>query len=283
MLLRTDDLADRPVSRTSGRLFLSMLTTAGAQAGIVALLLVAGHHALASQAADVAIRPPMTNFVFLSTPVEAGGGGGGGGGNQMPEPPRAAQLPGRDRVTVPAGSVTPTLTLVETPEVPRIDVPVMTLASDAMASVGLLQAPQGPPSASQGPGRGGGAGDGDGTGVGPGRGPGLGPGSGGNMGDGPVRPGVGILNPVPITRVEPVYTPSAAEKRIEGEVWVECVVTTKGVCANARVVRSLDARFGLDQAALVAAEKWRFRPGIERASGRPVDVLVSIGISFSIR
>ena len=39
-------------------------------------------------------------IVWLSQPGP--GGGGGGGGNQMKEPPRKAELPGKDKITVPA-------------------------------------------------------------------------------------------------------------------------------------------------------------------------------------
>ncbi len=38
-------------------------------------------------------------IIWLSQPGP--GGGGGGGGNQMKEPPRKAELPGKDAITVP--------------------------------------------------------------------------------------------------------------------------------------------------------------------------------------
>jgi TonB family protein len=63
---------------------------------------------------------------------------------------------------------------------------------------------------------------------------------------------------------------------------VECTVTVKGVCSDTRVVRSLDSRYGLDQAAVRAAGQWRFRPA-RRADGEPVPMVVSIAIAFSIR
>src|SRR4029077_19828849 len=38
-------------------------------------------------------------IIWLTQPGP--GGGGGGGGNKMKEPPRAAELPGKDKITVP--------------------------------------------------------------------------------------------------------------------------------------------------------------------------------------
>ena len=40
-----------------------------------------------------------SNIIWLSQPGP--GGGGGGGGNKMKEPPRKAELPGKDKITVP--------------------------------------------------------------------------------------------------------------------------------------------------------------------------------------
>src|SRR5262245_52915701 len=42
---------------------------------------------------------PNQNIIWLSQPGP--GGGGGGGGNKMKEPPRKAELPGKDKITVP--------------------------------------------------------------------------------------------------------------------------------------------------------------------------------------
>ena len=68
--------------------------------------------------------------------------------------------------------------------------------------------------------------------------------------------------------------------RIQGTVWVECVVQTNGACSDTKVVRSLDQTFGLDQEALKAARQFKFRPGVRM--GEPVAVLVTIELSFSL-
>jgi TonB family protein len=48
-----------------------------------------------------------------------------------------------------------------------------------------------------------------------------------------------------------------------------------------QVVRSLDPTFGLDQEAVKAVRRWRFRPGTR--FGQPVPVLVEIELTFTLR
>jgi protein TonB len=69
--------------------------------------------------------------------------------------------------------------------------------------------------------------------------------------------------------------------RIQGTVIVQVVVMPDGSVGVARVVRSLDPVFGLDQEALRAVKLWRFSPG--RFGGRPVPVTVNIELTFTLR
>jgi TonB family protein len=92
------------------------------------------------------------------------------------------------------------------------------------------------------------------------------------------RPGVGIRYPGVIKEVKPSYTPEAMKRKISGSVTVECVVLTDGTVGNARVSKSLDPTYGLDEEALKAAKQWRFTPGMK--DGKAVPVLVSIELSF---
>ena len=48
-----------------------------------------------------------------------------------------------------------------------------------------------------------------------------------------------------------------------------------------QIVRSLDDRFGLDEKAIEAVKRWRFRPGTRQ--GKPVAVLVNIELTFTLR
>src|SRR5262249_10340047 len=112
---------------------------------------------------------------------------------------------------------------------------------------------------SRGSGNGPGAGDGDGGGMGPGRGDGLGDGLNKGMMGGPFRAGAGVTRPVPIFEARPQYTADAMRARVQGSVFVQCVVQITGQCSDLRVVRSLDRTFGLDAEAIKAAQRWRFK------------------------
>ena len=97
---------------------------------------------------------------------------------------------------------------------------------------------------------------------------------------GVVRAGNGVTTPRLIKQVKPQYTAEAMRAKIQGSVMVECVVNTDGTVSNARVIRSLDATFGLDQEAIRAANQWMFAPGMR--NGEPVPVMVSIELTFTL-
>ena len=222
-------------------------------------------------------------IVFLSDPGP--GGGGGGGGNRMNEPPRQAAAAGHDPLTVsvqrpPAIEPSPAPIDVVPPP-PQPDIQVQPLASGVAALPGVVPAPQGPSTASLGSGSNDGAGTGDLGGIGPGHGRGVGPGSERGFGDGVPGPGNGVTMPVLVREVKPQYTADAMRAKVQGSVVVECIVGADGAVGDARVVRSLDGMFGLDQEALKAARQWRFRPGTLR--GTPVPVRITIELTFTLR
>jgi protein TonB len=225
------------------------------------------------------------SIVWLAEPGP--GGGGGGGGNRSPDPPRKAELPGKDKITVPVEKK-PDLEAPKPPEEPtpppveELNIPAKTLASAETALPGAIETPNvAAESTSQGSGTGGGAGTGSGTGVGSGQGSGLGPGFGGGTGGGAYRPGAGITLPRVLREVKPQYTADAMRAKVQGTVLLECIVGTDGSVGEARVVRSLDAVFGLDQEAVKAARQWRFAPGMRQ--GQPVPVIVTIELTFTLR
>ena len=123
-----------------------------------------------------------------------------------------------------------------------------------------------PVTESQGAGAGGGAGTGTGTGVGSGQGSGLGPGFGGGIGGGAYRPGSGITLPRVLREVKPAYTADAMRAKVQGSVWLECIVMPDGSVGDVKVTRSLDPIFGLDQEAIKAAQDVALPPG--HAAGR---------------
>ncbi len=280
-----DDVAflfERGRRRAPGALVSSVLL----HAAVAVLVLVGLRFQPRTVPADqpaVRQQPPQ-GIVWLVSPGP--GGGGGGGGNGMKAPPRKAEMPGKDQLTVPVVKPKPVViapqvvrTEPATPTLPQLDIDAVATARGTIAMIGTLDGVPG--STSQGPGTGGGAGTGNGTGIGPGVGPGLGPGSGGGEGGGPRGPGSGTEDPVPIYQPKPEYTAQAMQAKIQGVALVECVVKTDGTVTDPHVIRSLDAHFGLDEEALRCARKWRFIPA--RRRGQPVPMLVNIEVTFSLR
>lgn len=236
---------------------------------------VAFDEPLSAPAIQVVLPP---HLVFL--PDRPPGGGGGGGGNRQAGPIRRAQGVGHDAVTMRTAKRPPTPgAAAREPDVSPIVLDALPLASGTFNQIGL---PSGGVSygTSTGPGSGGGVGTGTGTGLGAGRGPGIGPGSGGGFGGGTYRPGGAVTAPHLLSQVKPRYTNDALERKIQGSVWLELVVTRAGRAGDVRVVRSLDPG-GLDEEAITAVRLWQFEPG--RLAGTPVDVLVTVVMDFSIR
>jgi periplasmic protein TonB len=268
----------------STRLGPAFLTSFLVQVGAIGLVLVLSRYG-PQMAGTPAVLPeePSRNIIWLSQPGP--GGGGGGGGNQMKEPPRQAELPGKEKITVPV-SKPPALeplqqAKVEPSPIAQLNIPAKELAASTLELPGAIEVPPGPPTPSQGSGSGGGAGTGRGSGIGPGTGSGLGPGSGGGTGGGVYQPGNGVTIPIKIREVKPAYTSDAMRAKIQGTVWLQCVVRTDGSVSDVQVVKSLDPVFGLDQEAVKAARQWVFRPGTRL--GQPVAVQITIEMEFTLR
>jgi periplasmic protein TonB len=263
--------------RMGGSLGVSLLF----HALFVGMILYLASHPGAQTAAR-SLVPDVLNkdIVWLTEPGP--GGGGGGGGNRSVDPPRKAELVGKDKLTVPA--VKPPAMEMKKDETPppaqNLNIPAETLASANLALPGSLEGAL-PSSESLGSGTGGGSGTGSGSGIGSGSGSGLGPGWGGGTGGGAYRPGNGVETPKLLREVKPQYTAQAMRAKIQGTVLLECVVQPDGSVGNIKVVRSLDGSFGLDQEAIKAARQWQFAPGTR--FGQAVAVLVTIEIAFTLR
>jgi periplasmic protein TonB len=239
-------------------------------AGILGLLLLAG----TSQVVKEVLQEP-TKIVLVApriqkvkpppppklppAPQKAGGGGG------SPDRVTKGELP----KTAPKQFVVPTARTVENPKLalaPSIDAPDM--PNIDANNIGNPLAGVGAPS----------TGNGIGLGIGPGKGNGVGPGSGGGTGDGVFRPGGGVSNPVAISKPEPEYSEEARKAKHQGEVWLSVVVDEKGNPGEIKVTRKLG--LGLDEKAIDAVGKWRFKPGIK--DGKPVKVRVTVAVSFHL-
>jgi protein TonB len=121
-------------------------------------------------------------------------------------------------------------------------------------------------------------GNGKGGGLGGGDGDGYGPGHGGGMGGGAYRIGGDVSAPVLVSKVEPEYSEEARKAKYSGSVLLSIVVDSSGLPRDIRIVRPLG--LGLDQKAIDAVMKWRFRPGMK--GGRPVAVQAQVEVSFRL-
>jgi TonB family protein len=85
--------------------------------------------------------------------------------------------------------------------------------------------------------------------------------------------------PVEITfKPQPVYTDEARSLKLEGEVLLEVMFGANGTLHVNRVVRGLG--HGLDEAAIAAANKMRFKPALR--IGTPVDSTAIVHVTFQI-
>jgi len=85
--------------------------------------------------------------------------------------------------------------------------------------------------------------------------------------------------PVEITfKPQPVYTDDARSLKLEGEVLLEVMFSANGTLHVNRVVRGLG--HGLDEAAMAAANKMRFKPALR--NGQPVDSTAVVHVVFQL-
>jgi TonB family protein len=188
-----------------------------------------------------------------------------GGGAQSPLPALKAQLP------KPAPRVfTPPLVTIEHPLL-TMD-PSLVAAPDAWAApTGAIGNPLGVIGGGGGLGSGGGIGNGRGTGIGNGIGSGAG-------GVGVFNVGNGVTSPELVSKVEPEYSEEARKAKYSGTVLLSVVVNTDGMAEEIQVVKSLG--MGLDEKAIEAVRKWRFKPG--RNKGAAVKVRAQIEVNFNL-
>jgi TonB family protein len=203
--------------------------------------------------------------------------GGGGGGDRSPLPASRGKLPKfapqqftppQQVIANPNAKLTMDPTLIGPPDLklPNIDANQW---GDPLAKIG-------PPS--NGPGSGGGIGSGSGGGIGSGKGGGLGPGEGGGVGGGVYRVGGGVTAPTLLSKIEPEYSEEARKAKYQGTVTLYIQVDPTGKAINMRVLHSLG--LGLDEKAMEAVKKWKFRPGTK--DGKPVTVEAQIEVNFRL-
>ena len=225
----------------------------------------------------VLIAPDLAPYVPKAAPKKNVMGGGGGGGDKSVLQASKGKLP-----KVAPRQFTPPTAVITNPE-PKLAVeptivvqPNAQLPQIASVNFGNPMGVNGPPS--NGTGSGGGIGSGRGGGVGSGSGVGFGPGSGAGTGGGVYKIGGGVSSPVPIFKPEPEYSEEARKAKYQGSVLLSIVIQADGTTSNIRVIRPLG--LGLDEKAIEAVTKWRFKPSLK--DGRPVAVSANVEVNFRL-
>jgi TonB family protein len=88
----------------------------------------------------------------------------------------------------------------------------------------------------------------------------------------------GASAPVLIYHPEPEYSEEARHAKLEGTVMLSLVVDENGKAQDIRVTKPLG--HGLDEKAVEAVKKWRFKPGMK--DGKPVPVIASLEANFRL-
>jgi periplasmic protein TonB len=193
-------------------------------------------------------------------------GGGGGGGDRDVLQASKGRLPkfSLTQITPPAVILRnehPKLAVEQTIVIPP---EVKLVASNNMPNIG--DPLSGAVMPSNGPGNGAGIGEGSGGGIGKGEGPGFGAGKGGGTGGGLYHRGEGASDPAIISQVDPEFSEEARKAKFQGLCVLSIIVEPDGTPSNIRVSSSLG--MGLDEKAIEAVKKWKFRPSMK--DGRPV-------------
>jgi protein TonB len=256
------------------------LTSMLIHGGVVALILVLGANPTVQENVKKAFDGDPVIIAPYQPALKPSAnqmGGGGGGGDRSLTPPSKGRLP-----RISPKQFTPPMAVVNNPAPKLVMEPTIILQSDApipqvnLPNLGDPLAKLGPPS--NGPGSGSGIGSGSGGGVGSGKGGGFGPGEGGGMGGGVYRIGGGVSAPSLIYKVEPEYSEEARKAKHQGTVVLYVVVDEKGQPRDLRVIRAIG--LGLDEKAIDAVQKWRFKPGLK--DGRPVAVAATVEVNFRL-
>jgi TonB family protein len=88
----------------------------------------------------------------------------------------------------------------------------------------------------------------------------------------------GVSAPMPIYKPEPEYSEEARNAKFQGTVMLSVVVGVDGTAKDIRVVRSLG--MGLDEKAVEAVSKWKFKPAT--VDGRPVPYKANVEVNFRL-
>jgi TonB family protein len=252
-------------------------TTVNVAIVLVLLFFVGKKIIQAVQNKDVA-NIELSDYTPQGPKGDAAHGGGGGGAHDIVDPMKG-KLPKLEKNPV----VAPMVPVDEHPKL-AID-PAINVQADIklpnnplLPNIGVTNSAN-VSLASNGSGSGGGMGSGSGGGLGSGSGNGYGPGYGGNTGGGLYHIGGGVSAPVPLNTPEPEFSDEARRAKYQGVCLVALIVDAHGDPQNVRVVRALG--MGLDEKALEAVKKYKFKPAMKDGK-TPVAVELTVEINFRL-
>lgn len=94
----------------------------------------------------------------------------------------------------------------------------------------------------------------------------------------PLQVSGGIVRPIRIKTVRPSYPDAIQRAHVEGLVWLQLVISETGRIESVIVTRSLHPI--LDQCAIDAAQRWKYRPAL--LNRHPVRVVVIVAVKFTV-
>ena len=92
------------------------------------------------------------------------------------------------------------------------------------------------------------------------------------------NPRGGVSAPSLLFKIDPEYSEEARKAKYSGTVVLYIEVDTSGHIRNPRIIRGIG--LGLDEKAIEAVNKWRFKPGMK--DGKPVIVAAQVEVNFRL-
>ena len=270
-------VVDRMAARTNPW---AVGTSTVVNGGIAAMLLCMGLRATFNPGPKPIPGAPvdLSDMRIFAPAVKTGDAnrGGGGGGSHDLLAPTEGQPPRFERTPL----LPPQIPLLEHPKLaidPAIATDIQLPDTQAMPNIGVHESVN-IRLISDGAGTAG-IGTGSRNGVGPGDGPGYGPGADGGHGGQNYRVGVdGVTAPVALFTPEAEFSDEARRQKYQGVCMIAVVVDAHGMPQNPRVVQRLG--MGLDEKAIDAVMRYRFKPAMK--NGHPVPVAITVLVNFHL-
>ncbi len=209
--------------------------------------------------------------IFAPLPARPSDGGSGGGANDLINPIEGGNPKFADAPITP-----PMAPLIQQPKLPADSAINIRLPDDSsLPNIGVENSTN-VTLASNGPGTDGGMGTGKHGGIGPGNGnSGWGPGDANSI----YVPGQdGVIAPTLIYAPDAEFSDEARRSKYQGVCLVSIIVDAHGNPQNAHVIRTLG--MGLDEKALEAIRRYRFKPATK--DGKPVPVVMNVRVDFRL-